>query len=360
MQRTLLILASLTIIAAGIRAAAVLVVPFLLALFLAILLTPVYFRLRRYRLPVWLSLLVVILGLAIAIFFSMTILRGSLDQFATSLPSYEVGLRRELGALLAWLESKGIDPGILELSNWYDSRSAMTYAGNLARSLSILLGQGFFIFIIAVFMIVEASGFHGKLVHILSNQPNKIGLIEHSLAAVRKYITIKSIMSLLTGVLVAVWLYLLRVDNYLFMGLLAFFLNFVPNIGSVVAAIPGILLTLVLHGPGMATIAAAGYVVINVGVSNVLEPRFIGGRLGISPLIVLISLVFWGWILGPAGMLLSVPLTMFAKILLEASPQTENLALLLGPPPLRQTGAGEEDGEEGDSAAAAGEGRTAP
>ena len=344
MQRSLLVLASLVIIVAGIRAAAPLVVPFLLALFLAILLTPAYFRLRRHHLPVWLALLVVLIGLAVAIVFSMTILRASLDQFASSLPAYEAGLRREYNAFLGWLETNGLDIESLELSNWYNSRSAVTYAGSLARSLSILLGQGFFVFIITAFMIVEASGFHGKLVRISGNDEAKIMLVENSLAAVRNYITIKSVMSLLTGMLVALWLYLLGVDNYLFMGLLAFFLNFVPNIGSFVAAIPGVLLALVLQGPAMAAVTALGYVAINVGVSNVIEPRFIGERLGISPLIVLVSLIFWGWVLGPAGMLLSVPLTMFAKIVLEGSQQTRNIALLLGPP-LTRAGSTEDNGQ---------------
>jgi len=117
------------------------------------------------------------------------------------------------------------------------------------------------------------------------------------------------------------------------MGLLAFFLNFVPNVGSFVAAIPGVLLGFILFGPAMAGIAAIGYVAINVGVSNVIEPRFMGNNLGISPLIVIMSLVFWGWLLGPVGMLLSVPLTMVVKVILENVPSTKSAAILLGPPP---------------------------
>ena len=114
------------------------------------------------------------------------------------------------------------------------------------------------------------------------------------------------------------------------MGLLAFMLNYVPNIGSVIAAVPGVLLAFIEFGPGHATITAIGYIAINVGVGNVLEPRVMGRGLGLSPLVILVSLIFWGWILGPIGMLLSVPLTMTTKIAMESGDETKWIALLMG------------------------------
>lgn len=336
MLRTLITLASLVVIFAGIRAAAVLVVPFLLALFLAILLTPVYFRLKRAGLGTFIALTLVIMGLAVFIFLSMTILRNSLDQFTTNLPSYETGLRREFQGFIAWLANIGVDTYSLKIGNWFSPQTIIGYTGGLARSLSLLLGQGFFVFFITAFMLIEASGFHAKIHSMEGDSSSRLKLLEDSLAVVRNYVSIKSLMSLLTGSTVALWLFLLQIDNFLFMGLLAFFLNFVPNIGSFIAAIPGIILALIIHGPVMATVTAIGYVAINVIISNIIEPRYVGGKLGISPLIVLISLVFWGWVLGPAGMLLSVPLTMFAKMALESSSQTRSLALLLGPSPTKR------------------------
>ena len=333
MLRTLITLACLVIIIGGIRTAAVLVVPFLLALFLAILLTPAYLRLKRYRLPTSLALTIVIFGLGVFLFLSMTILRSSLDEFTVRIPFYEAGMRRELQGVLDWLTLMGVDTTMIVISDWLSPQSVIGYAGRIARSLSLLLGQGFFVFIITAFMLVEASGFHTKLLSLEGGSEGRAKLIEDSLEAIRNYVSIKSIMSLLTGAAVAFWLFLIDVDHYLFMGLLAFFLNFVPNIGSVIAGIPGVLLAFIIHGPVTATIVAIGYVVINVTVSNIIEPRFIGDRLGISPLIVLVSLVFWGWVLGPAGMLLSVPLTMFAKIVLENNNQTRSWGLLLGPAP---------------------------
>ena len=122
----------------------------------------------------------------------------------------------------------------------------------------------------------------------------------------------------------------LGVDYPILMGFLAFMLNYVPNVGSFIAAIPGVLLAFIEFGPGWAAVTAIGYVAINVTVGNVLEPRLMGRGLGLSPLVILISMIFWGWVLGPVGMLLSVPLTMIAKIALESANETRWIALLMG------------------------------
>jgi predicted PurR-regulated permease PerM len=211
----------------------------------------------------------------------------------------------------------------------------MSYAGRIARELSGMLGQALLIFIIVAFMLVETSGLHRKLHAIpgVSEENLQALELEKNFQDVRRYVSLKSIMSLLTGTLVTLWLWILGIDNAIFMGLLAFFLNFVPTIGSFIAAIPGVLLGFILLGPAMAAVTAIGYIVINLGVSNVIEPRFMGQSLGISPLVIIVSLVFWGWLLGPVGMLLSIPLTMAVKVGLEGSSATRSIAVLLGPPP---------------------------
>ena len=132
------------------------------------------------------------------------------------------------------------------------------------------------------------------------------------------------------GVAVWLWLWLLGVDYPILWSLLAFLLNYVPNIGSIIAAVPAVLLALVQLGPGSALWAAAGYLATNVVFGNILEPRFMGRGVGLSPLVVFLSLIFWGWVLGPVGMFLSVPLTITAKIALAASDDTRWAAVLLG------------------------------
>jgi len=333
MLRALIITASLVVILAGIKVAATLVVPFLLAVFLAVLTAPAFLNMKRAGLPATVAMAVMVLGLGVIGLVTVTVLRTSLDQFTSNLPVYETNLKAQIDAIWLWLESKGVDAPSELFADTLDPQFAMSYAGRIARALSGMLGMTFIIFIITAFMLVEANGLHQKLIAMEGLSEENLAALEKNIHDVRRYVSLKSVMSLLTGALVTLWLWGLGIDNALFMGLLAFFLNFVPNVGSFVAAIPGVLLGFILFGPAMAGIAAIGYVAINVGVSNVIEPRFMGNNLGISPLIVIMSLVFWGWLLGPVGMLLSVPLTMVVKVILENVPSTKSAAILLGPPP---------------------------
>jgi len=141
---------------------------------------------------------------------------------------------------------------------------------------------------------------------------------------------IKTIASLATGIIITIWLIILDVDFPLLWGLVAFMLNFVPNIGSIIAAIPAIMLSYLQIGFGSALLTTIGYLTVNVVIGNFIEPRYMGKGLGLSTLVVFISLVFWGFILGPIGMFLSVPLTMTLKIALQSNPNTRWLAILLG------------------------------
>ena len=139
-------------------------------------------------------------------------------------------------------------------------------------------------------------------------------------------------ISLITGVTVTIWVYVLGLDFPILWGIVAFLFNYIPNIGSIIAAVPAVLLALVQFGLGKALVVTLGYVVVNVIMGNFVEPRVMGRGLGLSPLVVFLSLIFWGWIFGPVGMLLSVPLTMIVKIAFQHSPEMRWLAVLLGPP----------------------------
>jgi predicted PurR-regulated permease PerM len=140
---------------------------------------------------------------------------------------------------------------------------------------------------------------------------------------------IKTLTSLATGILIAIWLAIIGVDFPVLWGVVAFALNFVPNIGSIIAAIPAILLALIQLGIFPALHAAIAFLVVNLVIGNAIEPRIMGKGVGLSTLVVFLSLVFWGWVLGPIGMLLSVPLTMIVKIGLENNEGTQKIAVLL-------------------------------
>jgi predicted PurR-regulated permease PerM len=150
------------------------------------------------------------------------------------------------------------------------------------------------------------------------------------LHSVKRYMAVKTGISVFTGICIGAWTAILGVDYPFMWGLLAFLLNFVPNIGSIIAAVPAVLLALVQLGPWSALLVAIGYFVVNFTVGSVIEPRVMGRSVGLSTLVVFLSLVFWGWVLGLVGMLLSVPLTMTVKIAMENHRDTRWLAILLG------------------------------
>jgi predicted PurR-regulated permease PerM len=196
-----------------------------------------------------------------------------------------------------------------------------------------MLTNGILILLTMIFILVEMASFPVKLRAALgeSSATFAYGTFARFAEDVRKYIGIKTLISLATGALVAVWLGLLGVEYSLLWGLLAFLLNYVPTIGSFIAAIPAVLFAFLQLGLGTSLLAVLGYLVINTLLANVIEPRVMGRSMGLSTLVVFLSLVFWGWVLGPIGMLLSVPLTVILKLALEGQERTRWMAVLLGP-----------------------------
>jgi predicted PurR-regulated permease PerM len=341
----LIVLTCLVVILAGLSFAASLMVPFLLAVFLAVILSPPYAYMKINGVPGWIALIVMVAGLFGIGFVAVTVLQVSLDEFVGKLPEYRTSLEQQFAAIWPWLESLGIEEPERLVTDAIKPQEAMGYVGAIARALSGILGQTFIILIVVAFMLVEGAGLQRKL-HAIPNLPeDALENLEQNLQDMRRYVSMKALMSLLTGLCVILWLQFLGVDNALFMGLLAFFLNFVPTLGSIIASVPGILLAFITFGFPTAGVCAVGYVVINVGISNVLEPRFMGYGLGISPLVVILSMIFWGWLLGPIGMLLSVPLTMGLKAILQSSSATRPIAILMGLPP--RDGEAEEPGQPG-------------
>ncbi|HEY5644549.1 MAG TPA: AI-2E family transporter, partial [Pseudomonadales bacterium] len=199
-----------------------------------------------------------------------------------------------------------------------------------------------------IFILAEASSFSRKLASVLSDPDKDLPQFARFGANVNRYIAIKTSTSLATGALVSLSLLLIGVDFPILWGLVAFLLNYVPNIGSFIAAVPALLLALIQLGPGYAAAATGCYLAINIVMGNVVEPRYMGRGLGLSTLVVFLSLVVWGWLLGPVGMFLSVPLTMTAKIALESNPNSQWLALLLSPAEsVRETGKDDDAGRQG-------------
>ncbi len=329
--RFLLGTACFIVIVAGMKASADVLVPFLLSAFIGILCAPPLFWLQAKKVPTPLAVGIVLTVFVLITLMVSALVGASVSDFVLQLPEYQAKLRDERNALLTWLQGYGIEAPVAVLKEQINPGAAMGMVKNVLTSLGGVLTDSFLILLTVLFILFEASSFPAKLKRAM-NDPNHTSVtsFKHFNSSVKKYLIIKSWVSLATGLLITLWLLILGVDYPILWGLLAFMLNFVPNIGSIIAAFPAVLLAFIQVGSGTAALTAVGYLVVNIVMGNVVEPRYLGQGLGLSTLVVFISLVFWGWVLGPVGMLLSIPLTMILKIALENNKETHWMATLLG------------------------------
>ncbi len=323
-------MAAFVVVVAGLRAADTLVVRFLLAVFLSLIFSPIFFALKRQKVHTGLAIAVVLI-IVVAFFLLVGTLVGtSLASFTQKWPGYQENLMSIVNNFVNWLNEQGLNiPGdtVREILN---PGIILGLIGNLFTSLTGMFSDTLLILITIVFLLIEASSVPKKITIIWGQnsqaQKEMIGFNKN----MQHYLALKSIVSLITGVLVGLALYFIGVDYPLLWGLIAFLFNYVPTIGSILAAIAPIILALVQLGWVHAFITFLVYFTINMVIGNFIDPRLLGKGLGISPLVVFISVIFWGWVLGPIGFLLSVPLTVFVKLFLESKDSTRWIAILLG------------------------------
>ena len=327
--QVLLVLASLTVVIAGLKAANAIVVPLLMAIFLAIISAALLQWLQRRGLPLWAAMTLVLLLLASTLVTLGSLIGASINQFSSALPRYETQFDLLIHQATGWLGGFGIKlpaGGVIEL---FDPAGAAKLLGRLMSGFGGLLANSMLIIFTVLFLIVESTSLPEKLRSISQNPEKTLGDLSAFMKSVNHYLVIKAVMSLITGLVIAVYLTVLGVDFAIAWGALAFFMNFVPYIGSIIAAVPAVILSLIDAGPVVSLAVAGGFVVVNLIVGNVLEPRYMGRGLGLSTLVVFLSLIFWGWVFGPVGMFLSTPLTMIVKIALENDPRSRWISVLL-------------------------------
>lgn len=328
--RVLLLAASFVVVVAGLRAASGLILPFLSALFLAMISLPLLNWLRSKHIPTPIAVAVTLIGSLAVLAGIVVVIGGSLRRFTAQLPKYKATLQVVYTDFLTWVESYGFwveDQFTTELIN----PAAALDAAQTALSAVVGILSNFLLVLLTITLILfEAAGFPDKLQRAFGSAANS-ERYEKIREEVQNYLGIKTLVSLATGSLVAGSLAALGIDFPLLWGIFAFLLNYIPTLGSIIAAVPPVLLALVEFGPGRAVLVAVFFLTVNVIMGYFVEPYCMGRRLGISTLVVFMSLVFWGWIWGPLGMLLSVPLTMIVKIMLENTKDLRWVAILLGP-----------------------------
>jgi predicted PurR-regulated permease PerM len=325
----LLMLASFVIVVAGMKAASSILVPFFVAVFIAVVCTPPLFWLQRKGVPKVLALVLILVAILIVGLLFGALIGPSLNHFLNSLPEYQERLSTYIATITSWLHENGINIPEEEMPHIHPGW-VMSLAGGIFSALSSVLTDAFLILLTVVFILLEAADLPKKLRLVLKNPERSLSTIEKFSQSAKRYLVIKTLISATIGVVIWLWLLILGVDYPVFWGTLSFLLNYVPNIGSIIAALPVALLALVQLGVGSALLTVLGFVVVHIVVGNIIEPKLTGKGLSLSTLVVFLSLVFWGWVLGPIGMILSVPMTSLVTIALESYEETRGLAIMLG------------------------------
>lgn len=328
--RFLFVMACFVIVVAGMKEAESLLVPFLLSLFIAVISSPPLAWLKARGVPNGAAILIIIAVVVVASFAIGLIVGSSINSFRADLPLYQARLTAISNSLFVQLEQFGLQLDASQLRDSFNPAAALSLAGSTLASFGNVMTNAVLILLTVVFILAEEVGFTDKMRQYNPNCDKSLEAVGRFTQSVNRYMAFKTLLSFITGVLVMLWLWFLGVDYFVLWGVLAFLLNFVPTLGSILAAIPAVLLALVQLGVGDAALTGLGFILINFGIGNVVEPRVMGRGLDLSALVVFLSLVFWGWVLGPIGMLLSVPLTMTVKIAAESFEDTRWLGIMLG------------------------------
>jgi AI-2 transport protein TqsA len=293
--------------------------------------------LKRLKVPGFLRIFVIIAIVMIVIFMLGKLITVNIGAFQEQLPAYETKFWEYAGHVLAYFDiSQEQGKEMLDsfFSNFKQKRLASL--GGLVQSLSgsffTFLGNLMWVLLFMVFFLAEREAFAQRLVRILGDDRAApvLETMTRVNQSVQQYLGLKTMISLLTGASVTVVLWLFGVDFALLWGTLVFIMNFIPTIGSIIATVPPIAVTLFQYGSISKTLmVAALLIVIQVIVGNIIEPKVMGRGLNLSPLVVLLALMFWGWLWGIPGMLLSVPLTAVIRITMKQFDSTRTVAALI-------------------------------
>lgn len=322
--------AAIVIIIAGLKAISHVVTPFLLAAFMALISIPPLTWMRQKGVPGPLAILVLFLVVGFSFFLLFLALKDAAESIVTQAPLYQARLVGWLASLRELAADWGVPEEVIPMTIPMPNAGTLT---NLAASVATSIGQFtaylFFVLLVYVFFLMEEGSTIDKLNAAFPDNRRARVRARHFMHSVNRYLMIKTASSVSTGLIIGVGLSIIGVDFAILWGILAGVLNFIPTIGSIIAAIPGILVALLGLGVSEAVMAFVLYGLVNTIIGTIIEPRFMGQTLGLSPVIVLVSLMVWGWVFGPVGMLLSILLTMILKLALDSSPQTRWLGIML-------------------------------
>ncbi len=318
----LLVTASLTITLAGLRATSSIIGPTFLAAVLTITVHPVRRRMVKRGLPEWLVSLIAVVSVYLLILSVSLAVVFSIGRLAAILPEYVSEIDATVADASAWLQQQGVGEEQMEaMSGALDAGQVVGVATEIFSGVLGLLSNIFFIVTVALFMAFDTSATQRVFDQVRTARPQFVDALDNFAHGTRTYLGVSAGFGLIVAVIDGVALYLLGVPGAFVWAVLAFVTNFIPNIGFVIGLIPPAILGLLEGGPGLMIAVIAVYCVINVVIQSVIQPRYVGDAVGLTPTITMLSLVFWAWVLGPLGALLAVPLSLLMRaLLIEADP----------------------------------------
>ena len=325
----LILITSLSILFIIMKYAADLLSPFLISVSLTIVLTPLLNALEKKRIPKVISLILLIILSVLPIIIIGGYIGSEAQDFAANLHTMQAQFEQTLGKLTLHFQNMGLSIHQTDIESMLEKSNISGIVKNLASQTSTQFSNIFLILFTVAFMLMESGAIKNKVKKILSK--SKIDLDEgmQIITKINTYFIIKVKTSLATAIWVLVVLWYYDISYFYLWATLAFFLNFIPVVGSIFAAVPPIILAMMDQSMMTALWVGLWYVTINMVIGNILEPRIMGKGLGLSALVIFLSMTLWGWVMGPTGMILSVPLTMAMQFLFAQYKETEWIALML-------------------------------
>ncbi|MFC0431951.1 AI-2E family transporter [Kutzneria buriramensis] len=319
---------------AGIRAAAWLVAPTLLALVIVIVVSPVIKWLRGRGVPAWaatLALVLLVYGVLIAfglvVIVSFAKLAALLSQYGDRFHALVADVTDVMGRL-------GVGPAQLRyVADALDVGKVLSALGSLLVDLTGMTTSVVFLLALLLFLSVEANGIDRRLLEIAAHRPHASVAMQGFARRTRRYLVTTTIFGLIVAALDAVALAWVGIPLVVLWGLLAFVTNYVPNVGFVLGLLPPALLALVISGWQLMLVVVLVYTAVNFVAQSLIQPRYVGDAVGLSAVTAFMAMAFWAWVLGPLGLLLAIPATLLIMaVLVDIDPRANWVAALTRAP----------------------------
>jgi predicted PurR-regulated permease PerM len=313
---------SLVLVLAGARTVSGIIGPAFLALVLTITVHPVRRALVRRNVPEWVVAIAVVLSVYLLLFSVSIALLVSAGRLAALLPQYQDEFQGYVTDVTNWLASLGISKEqATSVGQSIDPSSLVGVIGDAFSAILGVLSNFFFVVTVALMMAFDTGGVERVMAVVRRSRPHLVDAMVSFAHGTRVYMGVAAGFGFIVAVIDGIALYLMGVPGAFIWAVLAFVTNFIPNIGFVIGVIPPAIIGLLEGGPALMIGVIVVYSVINVVIQSVIQPRYVGDAVGLSPTITLLSLIFWAWALGAIGALLAVPFSLFMRaVLVEADP----------------------------------------